>query len=273
MKIVILMEDTCKDPECCFEHGLSVYIETKRHKILLDTGATAAFMENAAKLDVPLEKVDTVILSHGHYDHSGGLLSFCEINSSARIFMQQTATEDYYHGDRYIGIDKEIQKLPRVHFLQGDYVIDEELSLFTGITGRRFYPQSNLVLSKKVNGNKVQDLFEHEQCLVIRTPESTVLLSGCAHNGILNILDRYQELYHDMPDQVISGFHMMKKTDYTPEEMQTICDTAMELKRMKTKFYTGHCTGKKALDLMKPIMKEQLVEIHSGSRWEINTID
>ena len=63
MKIVTLMEDTCAYPECCFEHGLSVYIETKNHKILMDTGATNAFIHNAAKLGVDLEKVDTVILS------------------------------------------------------------------------------------------------------------------------------------------------------------------------------------------------------------------
>ena len=72
MKIVTLMEDTCGHSECCFEHGLSVYIETKNHKILMDTGATNAFIHNAAKLCVDLERVDTVILSHGHYDHDGG---------------------------------------------------------------------------------------------------------------------------------------------------------------------------------------------------------
>lgn len=269
MKLVTLIEDTCAHPECCSEHGLSVYIETGNHKILMDTGATNAFIGNAAKLSVDLEKVDTVIISHGHYDHAGGLLAFCEINKNAQIYMQRTATRDFYHGERYIGIDKEIQNLPQVRFLCGDYRIDEELSLFTNIAGRRFYPQSNLRLSERVNGENVQDAFLHEQCLVVHTPESAVLLSGCAHNGILNILDRYQELYHGVPDLAVSGFHMMKKADYTPEELRTIRETAMELKKLKTKFYTGHCTGQKALDLMKPIMGEQLREIHSGSRWEV----
>ena len=61
MKIVILMEDTCGDPSCSYEHGLSVYVETKKHKLLIDTGATDAFMHNAAKLGIDLTKVDTVI--------------------------------------------------------------------------------------------------------------------------------------------------------------------------------------------------------------------
>ena len=64
---------------------------------------------------------------------------------------------------------------------------------------------------------------------------------------------------------------MMKKTDYTPEEIRTIRETAMELKKMKTRFYTGHCTGQKALDLMKPVMGEQLKEIYSGSQWEVSS--
>lgn len=269
MKIITLIEDTYGHPECSYEHGLSIYIETEKHKILMDTGATDAFIENAKKLGVHLEEVDTVVLSHGHYDHAGGMLAFCEINKTAKIYMQQKAAGDYYHGERYIGIHKEIPKLSQVHLLQGDYVIDEELSLFTNITGRRFYPQSNLQLSQKVNGQNIQDQFQHEQCLVVHTTDNIVLLSGCAHNGILNILDRYQELYPGIPNQVISGFNMMKKTDYTPEEIKTICDTAMELKKWEIKFYTGHCTGQKALDLMKPILGDQLVEIHSGNWIEL----
>ena len=78
----------------------------------------------------------------------------------------------------------------------------------------------------------IQDAFAHEQCLVICENHETVLLSGCAHNGILNILEAYQERFEGMPDKVISGFHMVKKGDYTPKEIETIEDTARELKKM-----------------------------------------
>lgn len=264
MKIFALIEDTCGNPECSYEHGLSIYVETEKHKLLVDTGATSAFLENAKKLGIDLGKVDTVILSHGHYDHSGGILGFSEINHKAQIYMQQKAGEDYYHDERYIGIDKKILELPQVHLLNGDFIIDEELFLFANITGRKYYPNSNLVLSKKINGKLEQDIFDHEQCLVIRQSSQTTLISGCAHNGILNILDRYQELFGDVPDKVISGFHMMKKTDYTEKEIENICNTAKELKKFKTQFYTGHCTGEAAIKLMKPIMGEQLAKIHSG---------
>ena len=264
MKMVVLMENTCQDETLFAEHGLSVYIETKKHKLLADTGASAAFMDNARRLGVDLQMVDTVILSHGHYDHAGGITEFCRGNKAAQIYMQNTAGADYYHDERYIGIDKEILKLPQVRLLEGDYRIDEELDLFTHITGRRFYPQSNLELSRRVEGKNEQDPFDHEQCLVVHDETGSILISGCAHNGILNVLDRYREIYGDDPDLVISGFHMMKKTEYTREEIQTICQTARELKKLKTTFYTGHCTGQAAIRLMQPILGEQLISLYTG---------
>ena len=177
--------------------------------------------------------------------------------------MQKSALGDYFHGQRYIGIDKTIAELPNIKLLEGDFQIDEELSLFTNIIGRKFWPQSNLALSMIERGHKVQDEFHHEQCLVIEGKKK-ILLSGCAHNGILNILDKYQQNYGEYPDIVLSGFHMMKKTDYTKQEKEIIYQTAQHLCQKDIVFYTGHCTGQKAIDIMKPIMGEKLVSIHCG---------
>lgn len=266
MKIAILMEDTCGNPVCEYEHGLSVYVETAGHKVLVDAGASGKALANAERLGVDLSEVDTVILSHGHYDHSGGLPAFRRINRKAVIFMQQAALGDFYHGERYIGIDKGIADLPGIQLLNGDFRLDGEISVFTGIKGRRCWPESNLALSEEAEGQRRQDEFCHEQCLVLQG-EKNLLVSGCAHNGILNILDRYEEIYGSCPDAVISGFHMMKKTEYSGQETAVICRTAEELKKTKAVFYTGHCTGQKAIELMQPIMGKQLVPIHCGSRF------
>ncbi len=263
MYIAVLMEDTCGNPLCGYEHGLSLYVETKHHRILMDSGASDVTWDNAQKLGIDLTGVDIAVLSHGHYDHSGGLMTFCRNNKNAVVYMQQSALLDYYHGERYIGIDKKIGALANVRMLSGDKKIDGEISLFTGITGRKFWPQSNVGLAMQVNGVNKQDEFAHEQCLVIRE-DKKVLLSGCAHNGILNILDRYREIYGGVPDIVISGFHMMKKSDYTEEEKVTIRKTAEALAEENTVFYTGHCTGQMAIDLMKPILGERLQQMHCG---------
>ena len=73
MKIINLIENTPGIPNCGYEHGLSFYIETKNHRLLVDSGATDLFLWNAKTLGIDLTKVDTMILSHGHYDHGGGI--------------------------------------------------------------------------------------------------------------------------------------------------------------------------------------------------------
>ena len=96
IKIQNLIEDTAANNGCLAEHGLSFYVETLNHKLLVDAGASGKFMENAKKLNVNLKQVDTLILSHGHYDHSGGILPFASINPTARIYIHEKAAGDYY---------------------------------------------------------------------------------------------------------------------------------------------------------------------------------
>lgn len=265
MRCITLVENTSENADCIAEHGLCIYIETEKHKLLLDTGQTDAIIHNAKAVGVDLSAVDIVVLSHGHYDHSGGLLPFCEINDHALIYMQKSAAEPHFNGDRYIGIDQKIMELPNLVLLDGDKQLDDELFLFTGITGRRCFPQGNKKLLMYQDGEKVCDDFRHEQCLVITQNGKNLLLSGCAHNGILNILDKYHELFGSYPDYAITGFHMMKRDgEHTPDEIAVIEQTARELAKLNTVFYSGHCTGVPAFERMKAIMGEQLHEIHSG---------
>lgn len=268
MKIVTLMENTPGREDCLYEHGLCIYVETAKHKLLVDTGASDKFLSNADTLGIDLQKVDTLILSHGHYDHAGGILPFTERNPKADIYMQKTATDAYYHKDeieeRYIGIAPEISGLTQVKKIDGNYRIDDELFLFSGVTGRRLWPSGNRVLKVKRGEEFIQDEFGHEQYLVIETEGKKVLVSGCAHNGILNILDKFRELYGTWPDVVVSGFHLKKKSGYTQEDLDNIRQIAEELKKLPTRFYTGHCTGEEPYGIMKEILGEQLAYIHSG---------
>ena len=273
MRIVNLIENTEGVPGCASAHGLSFYIETAKHKMLVDLGPSEETLENAAKLGIDLGAVDTVILSHGHYDHSGGIISFAKINEHADIYMQRLATGDYYSDDgvregrdryRYIGIDKAIADLPQVKLLDGDTVIDDEISVFVMDESAFKRPFTNSRLKEKVDDSYVQDEFRHEQYVVVSEGNRKILISGCAHNGILNIMREYERKYGSCPDAVISGFHLMKKSDYTDDEIDEIIDTAQRLKEYRTTFYTCHCTGVKAYESMKCIMGDQLKYVHSG---------
>lgn len=271
MKIVTLVEDTPGEEGCAFEHGLSIYVETNEYKILLDTGASEAFLQNAGHLGIDLAQVDMMVLSHGHYDHAGGILEFVKVNSKAPIYMRPAAVKAYYNdrttGSKYIGMDERILNLDRIVFTEITHVLSEQISLFSGVTGRRLWPEGNKKLKCLENGVYLQDNFDHEQSLVIREDSRSVLISGCAHNGILNILDKYQELYGEAPDMVITGFHMNKNAPLTEEEKETVKSTARELVTYQnTSFYSGHCTGEEAFGIMKEIMGEQLKALRSGER-------
>lgn len=276
MRIVNLIENIKGNPECDFEHGLSLYVETQKHKLLMDTGCSDKFLENAKRLSVQLENVDSVVLSHGHYDHGGGLLDFAKINSHARIYVRENAFLDFYHGKdenkRYIGLDKRISNLAQLYYVSGNMRMDKELFLFTNVTSRILWPSSNLELTVEKDGVLVQDDFSHEQYLVISQNGKNILISGCAHNGILNILEKYHQIFSKNPDVVISGFHMMKKSGYKQEDIELIEKTAWKLKDYRTKFYTCHCTGEEPYERMKRILREQIDYVKSGEEVEIDNI-
>ena len=186
--------------------------------------------------------------------------------------MQAAATDAYFADDgkdaseryRYIGIDPDIEKLPQVRFISGDTVIDDELELFTMQKRSHELPFTNKRLLVRKGNEYIRDDFRHEHYLVIRQDGKSVLMSGCAHNGILSIMDAYAEKYGKAPDAVISGFHLMKKTKYREDEIKEIEDIAGELNKYPTKFYTCHCTGVDAFDILKTIMGEKLSYVHSG---------
>ena len=126
MKIISLVENTTKS-ELKAKHGLSLYIETKKHRILFDLGPDKTLFENAVKRNIDISKVDTVIISHGHIDHGGALKSFLEVNSSAKIYVQRTAFEPHYSKTLFIkipvGIDAAIKGNKQIVLLDGDYCL------------------------------------------------------------------------------------------------------------------------------------------------------
>ena len=280
MRIINLIENTEGARGCICAHGLSFYIETGKHKLLFDMGPSEDTIKNAERLGVDLKAVDTVILSHGHYDHAGGIMSFTEINHEAAIYMQKTATGDYYADDgekagtdryRYIGIDKRLDGLCQTKLIDGNCRIDDELELFT--IDKRAYdlPFTNKRLMVRRGNEYICDDFCHEQYLVIKEGDRRILLSGCAHNGILSIMDAFCSRYGREPDVVISGFHLMKKSGYKDDEIGEILDIAKALKKYNTQFITCHCTGVPVYEVMKGILGEQLLYVHSGEDVPLNS--
>lgn len=273
MKITCLIENTCENNDLGFEHGLSFYIETDKHRILSDTGASDKFIVNATKLGIDLSAVDTVVLSHGHYDHCGGVMAFSRLNYNAKIYLNSAADGDYYHIDsnenRYIGIDRELLSLPNIKLIEGNFKVDDEVFIINSVKTNRLQPLTNSALKSKVQNGLLPDDFCHEQYLEIRSNNKTVLISGCAHKGIVNIMEAYRDLRGSDPDVVISGFHTINNNGYSEQEIELIKEIGSELKEFKSKFCTCHCTGIEPYEILKEVIGEQISYISTGMIIEV----
>lgn len=263
MKIVTLIENTaCCEAFSC-EHGLSLYIETEHHKILFDAGQTGAFADNAQKLGIDLAAVDIAVLSHGHYDHSGGMERFLEINQKAKIYVNQNAVKPHYNGaGGYIGMAPALMESSRLVFTGNEHGVDDGLTLYSCNDRERPYYMDNFGLQMEKNGVLMPDDFCHEQYLLIEEVGKRVCISGCSHKGILNIVGWFR------PDVLVGGFHFMK-VDTQGEGAAFLDSAARELLRYPTVYYTGHCTGAEQFAYMKTCMGDRLNALSTGAIIEI----
>lgn len=269
MIVKVLAENTAVSEDFGAEHGLSLYIETGKRKLLFDVGGSGLFAENGKKMGVDLSKVDIAFISHGHYDHGGGLEVFLRENGRAKIYIQKTAFEDYYAeraGGKtvYIGLKKELGENERFVFAGAHEVIEEGIELFSDIRGRHPLPLSNRGLMMEEEGKRMPDAFRHEQVLAVSEEGKTLLVTGCAHNGILNILEYFERKTGREPDYVAGGFHLASPTGVREKE-ETVKETALALKRSKAKFFTGHCTGETAYGLLRSVIGDRIWRLSSGA--------
>jgi len=272
-----LIENTPGAEGCIPAHGLAFSVETVAHRILVDAGPSDETLRNAERLGVDLRMVDVAILSHGHYDHSGGLLAFAELNPTAAIYMQRSAGGEYYafdgpeKGYRYIGIEKSILSLRQVRLLDGDTRIDDEIAVFTMERRNHPLPSTNKRIMKKEGEGYVQDDFVHEQSLYVRCAGASAVISGCAHSGVLNILDEFVRKFgrENLPQVVVSGFHLMRKTGYDGTDIREQEEIARRLMDYPCRFYTCHCTGVEPFARMKDIMGDRLEYIHTGGKIDV----
>lgn len=275
MKIITLLENTACAAELCAAHGLSLYIETPKHKILFDMGPDARFLDNANKLGVDLSAVDVAVLSHGHYDHGGGLRAFCEVNSRADIFIHTDAFSNFYAvrpgGElEYIGLDPELWELESRIIPTADRVqLDDELTLFADEP--EVFPAlaASAMLRVETPDGLRPDLFTHEQNLLVTAWGKSVLFAGCAHRGIVNILAGVEERLGCRPDAVFGGFHFFQLTEGDPEADRLIDETGRALLAGDTVYYTGHCTGEYAFERLHNILGDRLRHMTGGSVAEI----
>ena len=277
MKVQILIENTTNS-SLIAEHGLSIFIEYNDKKILLDAGTTSSFMDNAEKMNVDISKADFCVLSHGHYDHSGGFAKYLGQNPSKKIYAMKTITDDYYSASggsiHPIGVPKDVYPAYKENFV----LLDEATKLVEGIYVIPHKDCSELEsigakakLYKKIEGEYTPDDFSHELSLVFDTEEGLVIFNSCSHSGIMNIIEEVKD-YFGLDKKVrafIGGLHMKGKSGdkeictFSEDEIQIIVNYLKE--NNVEKLYTGHCTGMAGYELIKKHLGENIEYISAGN--------
>ncbi len=260
MKIVTLIENTTSCDDLQYEHGLSLYIEACGRKILFDAGESGAFAENGKKLGIDLSQVDTAILSHAHSDHCGGFIRFLEENDVAPVMLRPEAKGSYHNAAGYcISLDPALRYSKRLCYAEDVEQIGEGLTLYSGKDMEAVAPLDSAGLTVCKNGILEPDTFLHEQYLLIEEDGKRVLISGCSHKGILNIVNHFR------PHVLIGGFHYMK-VDPADPMLETSARTLLSYPCM---YYTGHCTGQEQFAVMKKIMADRLCYLSTGTVIEL----
>jgi 7,8-dihydropterin-6-yl-methyl-4-(beta-D-ribofuranosyl)aminobenzene 5'-phosphate synthase len=280
MKIVSLIDNQkLPQPEDLrAEHGLSLCIYTNDGPILFDSGISGAFLSNAGRLNVDISQVTLAVLSHHHYDHGGGLLTFLDANGQAKVYLRSSSTEEFYSHlfggiiKRRIGLDESLFQHYARRFVFTDEFseIASNVYIITRIGQRNPFPAGNRYLFVHTEGGARLDDFTHELILVVRENGGLVVFTGCSHRGILNMLDAVQEHFPGQPIRaVFGGFHLIgnplfKSMGGSKKDIEGLGSALFQYP--VERFYTGHCTGAKAYPILKGVMGAKLEYFATGSQ-------
>jgi 7,8-dihydropterin-6-yl-methyl-4-(beta-D-ribofuranosyl)aminobenzene 5'-phosphate synthase len=269
MKITTLIENTClpERQDLIAQHGLALHIEWQGRQILFDSGPSAAFWDNAEKLDIDLRQVEIAVLSHHHYDHGGGLARFLDGNSQAKVYLRrfdggEPEAKIFWIIGRYAGLDKDLfARYPeRFEFVEGEQEPLPGVFILTEIDKPYPIPSGNQRLWVRKGMRHRPDNFEHELLLVLRQANGLVVLSGCSHQGILNLVDATLKRFPGEPIRaLLGGFHTMGDGE---EAVRKIGERLLDYPIQAV--YTGHCTGKRAYHVLKDVMGERLEYLPTG---------
>lgn len=290
LKITTLAENNNNEhQDLTKEFGFSVLIENGDDKVIFDTAKAGEFINNAKKLGVDLSQVNKMVLSHAHYDHCGGVLKYFDTHGTdgKTLYVKDSffdlADNKYAYdpigvkldftdgtpGYFPVGIDFSADDL-KAKNLSIEYIDTDEMRIGDNITifGSFKADEEDLraqnMLVKNSNGEYEVDDFDEEVAVAIDTEHGLVIVTGCSHTGILNIVNSIQERTGQKVYAVIGGFHLLSATE---EVIQETIDRFKELD--VEKIGLSHCTGPTATKMFMEQMPDKTFINETGSIFEV----
>jgi 7,8-dihydropterin-6-yl-methyl-4-(beta-D-ribofuranosyl)aminobenzene 5'-phosphate synthase len=246
--ITLLVENSVHERGLKGEHGLAWHLQSGAHQVLFDTGQTELVVENAPRLGVSLNRLDAIVLSHGHYDHTGGLAAVAAASPCPPVFLHPAAREAKFSRPpggtpQFIGLPEStgaVLARPQTRIIETRICTEVVEGLFvTGEIPRRTAyedPGGSFFLDE---GGTRPDPVRDDQAMFFDTAAGVVVLLGCAHAGLVNTLDYVQSLNPGRPFRaVLGGLHLLNASP------QRLAATVEALRQREVPLIVpAHCTG------------------------------
>ena len=251
MRITTIVDNTASD-DMWGEHGQAILIEKDDRVILFDTGQTAEVLRyNMGNLGISPDEIDTVVLSHGHYDHTGGLPWLLNANHYLEIYGHPDVFADKYsnrEGEyRYIGMSAKDKIKERFHEVTGPQEIAEGITVLGEIPvkNREEWENGHRGMLRKDGDSFVPDPLKDDTAVAVEIENGIMLITGCSHSGITNIIEHAENTTGKEVMLVIGGMHLNNAP------LSVIEGTADYMKNRRFMVMPGHCTGFNAMSLLK----------------------
>lgn len=266
IQITVLIENTVRLPGLKAEHGWSVYVETGHGVLIFDTGQSSQMVENAARLNLDLEKAERVVISHGHYDHTGGLPELMKINSRAPIHAHPDIFKTRYYkrpggSPREIGIaDKDMER-ERFVFSR------EPAVLFPGCMTTGVIPigENHVTTEGSFYEDRDatrKDAIQDDQALILEGGDGLIVILGCCHAGLKATLDQVHRLTgRSTISMVLGGMHLVDASKELVEQtIQALRDYSV------SRIGLGHCTGYQGAIALQNAFRDRCFPCTTGVR-------
>lgn len=263
MNITILANDRAL-PNFLSEHGLSIHINHPIYTILFDTGYTDVYLNNAKKLGIKLANTKYMVLSHGHYDHTGGLRHYPSCNRLEKVIFHKDAFYPKYAKEQYLrfnGVPFKRESIPWLKSLCAEVVGYNEIAPSFYVLGN--IPHENKNTKYYLNG-KLDD-FHDEIILILEEDKELSLFMGCSHFNVINGVKAVKKKFPNKRiKNLVAGMHLVSSTK---EEVKEIADYLETIDF--DKIIPVHCTGDAAIKYFKDRFKEKCFTLKAGDSLEI----